>query len=246
MEPLPESTEAAGELDALVYDDDLLDQLRGSARRVNELVPHCVGMSLTMLEQGVTLTLVATDADVARLDAMQYLDGGPCIESVEQGRVVANDSVLFDERRWQLFGAASAAHGVASTLSLPLLAADESVVGGVNLYAATPHAFDGHHEGLADILGAWAAGAVSNADLSFSSRLRARAAPGVLRDAARLDTAVGLLAAYLRVPEQSARDLIDSAASSTGLPPATIASTLLALLGDRGEDHDTTSAELSP
>jgi len=72
---------------------------------------------------------------------------------------------------------AEALAGISSTLSLPILG-DGHVVGGVNLYGATSDAFDGHHEDLADACGAWAAGAVTNADLRFNSRVRAAATPG--------------------------------------------------------------------
>ena len=48
-------------------------------------------------------------------------------------------------------------------------------------------------------MGTTAAEAVSNADLSFSTRLEAAAAPDRLRDRIAIDTAVGLLAA-LRSP----------------------------------------------
>lgn len=227
MEPIAETSEAAHELDVLVYDDDLLDQLRTSASRVLESVPECVGLSLTMLDHGVTLTLVATDAEIAALDAMQYLGGGPCIAAVEHGQVVASEPELLAERGWQLFASASAAYGIASTLSLPLLDDAGSVIGGVNLYAASPHGFDGHHEALAEVFGAWAGGAILNADLSFRTRNEARRAPENLRARTRLDTAVGLLAGHLNLSEDAARDRIQAAAASTGLPSSSIAHTLI-------------------
>ena len=70
------------------------------------------------------------------------------------------------------------------------------VVGGVNLYASTPDAFDGHHDEVAEACGAWAEGAVTNADLSFSSRIRASAAPERLRDRGVVDVATGFVAEH--------------------------------------------------
>ena len=49
-----------------------------------------------------------------------------------------------------------------STLSMPIHV-DGEVVGGVNLYGATPNGFAGKESRLAAILGAWAPGAVRNA-----------------------------------------------------------------------------------
>lgn len=230
MEPIPETREAIGELDVLAYDDDLLDQLHAQASRVRELVPACVAMSLTMRDQGVTLTLVATGAEIAALDAMRHLDRGPRTAAVDQGADIASDAEFLEERRWELFAADSAAPGVACTLSLPLLAVNRGVLGGINLYADRVGSFEGHHEELADIFGAWAGGAVRNADLSFRTRSEAQQAPERLRATVRIDTAVGLLAARLHLSEELARDRIDAAAASTGLPSPALAQSLITLL----------------
>ena len=72
------------------------------------------------------------------------------------------------------------------------------VTGGVNLYASTADAFDGLHQTLAAALGGSAETAITNADLGFSTLERARRAPTVLRDRARIDTAAGILAARYR------------------------------------------------
>jgi hypothetical protein len=80
-----------------------------------------------------------------------------------------------------MYTQASAAHGVASSLSLPLLRVG-GVVGSVNLYASTPDAFEGHHGDLADAWGSSPAAVVANADLSFATRLEAVEAPQRLVD----------------------------------------------------------------
>ncbi len=136
-------------------------------RQVREIVPECVGLSLTVAEGELTFTLTVDRPGAALLDAMQYLGGGPCVAAVEQGRMWSTDDLPTDEGAWQLFARAEAFTGVASTLSLPVMTG-EQVTGGVNLYASTADAFDGHHEEVAKACGAWAQGAVTNADLSFS------------------------------------------------------------------------------
>ncbi len=232
MEPIPETTEAVDELDAFVADDDLLEQLGAVATRVRVLVPDCVGMSVAMINHGITLTLVATVAEIAALDAVQYLAGGPCVTAAERGEVLATTSDSLDERGWHLFAGATAAHGVVSTLSLPLME-DGEVVGGVNLYGGTRDAFDGHHDELATILGAWAGGAVANADLSFDSRLEAQRAPQVLRDAAQVDLAVGMLAATLDVDVTGAGDRLAEAAARAGVALPAMADMVAQLLSRR-------------
>ena len=230
MEPTPETTEAITELSAPDAEDDLLESLVVVGRRIEEVVPDVVGMSVTMLEHGMTFTLVASDEAIAVLDALQYLGGGPCLRAVERDTTVAMDTSAMEEEGWLAFADATAAKGVASTLSLPIVV-DGEVVGGVNLYGGSRRAFEGHHEQLAEISGAWAGGAVTNADLSFSTRLAAQRAPGMLREARVLDQAYGVLAAALDFPIDEARARLRLAAERAGLEPPRVAEVLLTLLG---------------
>jgi GAF domain-containing protein len=240
MEPIPETREAIDELEPLAADDDLLDQLVEKGRRVQELVPDCLGLSLASTAHGITFTLVASAAEIAVLDAVQYLAGGPCLEPVHQPQVVefdrtgtGDESGLFDENRWQLFSEATAAKGVQSTLTLPIMR-DAEVIGTVNLYGGSRRAFaDLHHE-IADIFDAWAEGAVTNADLSFTTRLRAQEAPGRIRAAAKIETAAGILSAMRGVDEQTARDTLRDAAARAGVDVLQIAEVIIELHRDPG------------
>jgi GAF domain-containing protein len=140
LEPIPPTAEALREL-ARQGQVELGVKLHAMAQRVRALVPQLVGLSLGVVENGVTLTLVASEAQLAALDAVQYLDGGPCVAGVDRAESLeVNIDDLLDEDRWQLYARACAAVGVASSLSLPITQGDR-VVGGVNLYASTPDAF---------------------------------------------------------------------------------------------------------
>src|SRR5690349_13315620 len=85
LQPLPESWTAADELEPDDELDLLLETLIVQGRRVQELVPDCIGLSLAVLSQGVTLTLVASGRDIALLDAIQYLHSGPCVRAAATG-----------------------------------------------------------------------------------------------------------------------------------------------------------------
>ena len=100
-------------------------------------------------------------------------------------------------------------------------------MGGVNLYASTADAFTGHHDDLALLMGTTAAEAVSNADLSFSTRLEARAAPAQIRDRTAIDTAVGLLAALRHSDIDTARRQLIEAAARAGITEALVARVLV-------------------
>ena len=106
MEPIPETFEALEEFGAYLYDDDLLTELGRMSVRVRDIVPDCVGLSLAYREHDVTFTLVASDEVTAALDALQYLDDGPCVTAVDEERQIAfsQDDAL-DEGLWHLFAA---------------------------------------------------------------------------------------------------------------------------------------------
>ena len=101
--------------------------------------------------------------------------------------------------------------------------------GGVNLYASSPDAFTGRHERVADLFGAWAAGAVSNADLSFATRAEAARAPQRLQEQDSINQAVGIVMASSRVDSDTARGRLREAADRAGVPELQVA---LAVLHD--------------
>lgn len=211
MQPMPETDEALDEF--VGHDDrDLRQRLLDMGRRSVSIVPSCVGISLMLAQEGVTLTLIATSEEVAMIDAAQYLDGGPCIAAAADDDIVSADvSDLMDEDKWSLYARTSAAEGVLSSLSLPISQAGR-VVGSVNLYAAVPNAFLGHHAALAAALGASAEAAVADADLGFSTRTAARRAPATMAEIREVDVAVGTLAARHGEGVDAARRVLEDAA----------------------------------
>jgi len=222
MEPIRETSEAVDELDPGVEDGDLLGHLTRLANRGQEVVPDLVGVSVAGFAHGLTFTLVATAAEIAVLDGVQYLAGGPCVEGAHAKQVREFRDNVLDEEDWRLFSESTAARAVRSTLTLPVMARGR-VQGTVNLYAASPAAFDGHHERLAEIFGAWASGAVANADLAFNTRRAAQAAPEQLRERLAIDTAIGIVAAQLGVDVEDAEARLRSAAVRAGVTTVELA-----------------------
>jgi hypothetical protein len=229
VEPVPETRETIEEL-AKYGDTEAATALLEMSRRVTKIVPECVGLSLAVFDENLTFTLVASDAQIASLDAVQYLDGGPCIDAPHGGETVeyASSDVL-DEERWQMFQQATAAAGIASTLSLPIINKDV-VLGSVNLYASTSDAFDGHHESLAEACGAWAPGAVTNGDLAFRTRLEAARAPQRMRENNAVDVAIGVIAESQGVSVAIAAERLSMAAARAGITEAQAAAAITRIL----------------
>jgi transcriptional regulator with GAF, ATPase, and Fis domain len=229
MEPIPETHEALEEL-ARYGDEQLRADLQQITAAAQQRVPGLVGVSIGLLTEGLVLTYVASGTDAAALDGVQYADDGPCLEALRTGQHVRTDTEsLMDEDRWQLFAQASAAAGIRSSLSMPFRR-DGEVIGGVNLYGDDVDTFDGHVDDLAAIFGAWAPGAVSNADLSFETRLEAANSPRRLKEQGQVDQAVGMLVGARGLSPEAAESHLRSAAARAGVAVFVLARALVELL----------------
>jgi hypothetical protein len=227
MEPIPETVRAIEELGPFASGGDLLEELSDMGRRVATLVPDCVGLSLVSADHGVTFTLLASDQQLALLDALQQQSSrSGATPPVEP----ATGDDLLDEEAWRLLALSSAARCVLSTLTLPLREGAR-YSGAVSLYGASRQAFAGHHRHLAEILGAWAPGAVTNADLSFSTLREAEQAPRWLQRASTIDQAAQLVAAVHAVGVDAARARIHEAAARAGITEEQLAEAVIRLQG---------------
>jgi len=237
VEPIPETTLAVEQYGPFVIEnEDLLVELLAKGEQVRAVVPQCVGVSLASNEDEVTFTVVATAKEAALLDAFQYLSDGPCLRASREREILGfGYDDLLDEQAWRLFSRASAAAAVASTLTLPIFDR-ERVTGTVNLYASTSDAFDGHHEAVARVFGAWAPGAVTNADLSFTTRRLAESAPDLLRNDLDLTVAAGIVATREGLDMGEARQRLQDAALRAGVTPLQVARTIIEI--SRSEDVD--------
>jgi GAF domain-containing protein len=235
MEPIPESAAVLAALQA-AGGQELSDHVREVAGLVRTVVPQCTGMSLSLLADRLTLTLIATDAQIAALDAVQYLDGGPCVDAIAGDGPLRTDdlSARLDEEAWRVFATAGAATGVLSTLSFPIRDHEGRVLGGVNLYASAAHAFTGHESTLAQMLGGWAGDTMANADLTFATRAAAEQAPEEMADRDVVAQAIGMLTVLDDVSADEARERLQAAAAQAGVRVQDLARTIIAGRGRRG------------
>jgi GAF domain-containing protein len=206
MELLPQSREALDEYVTASIDDmeGLLRVIEGWAVRS---VPDCVALSVTLLDEDLTFTLVDRAATgEPRNDETR--DSGPGPPS---GEVHPLDELDWaDMARERAFGA------IASTVCLPVVEHGRAVLN-IDLYASTTHAFRDRIDGLVEALGAWQAGAVTNADLGFETLRRAQRAPERLREQRLVDVAVGLVAARMAVTTDLAAVMLQEAAERAGV-----------------------------
>lgn len=232
MHPLAPTREALAELDP-EGDLALLERLGAKTSRVRQVVPECVGVSITLTAEEITFTFAATGHGIATLDAVQYLDGGPCANVPNDPHVREYTSAELDEQQWQLFASATAEAGIASTLTMPLRDDSGNVVGSVNFYGTEPSCFDGHHDELAQLFAGWAPGAVTNADLTFAMGRRAQRAPRRIHDQRLVSTAVGVIAARAGISTDEAAVALYEAADRAGVDQADLADAVLRAHGRR-------------
>ncbi|MGO4598930.1 ANTAR domain-containing protein [Terrabacter sp. 2RAF25] len=237
MEPTPETEDALIELET--YGDvGLRGELRELVNQAQHVLPELMGVSLGLTVEDLVLTYVASDLDVGLLDAMPYLDAGPRVSAVDTEDVIETTADgLFDEQRWQLFAQGSAAYGVRSSLSLPFLR-QGVVTGGANFYGSGPASFRGHVEQLAELFGAWAPGAIHNADLAFRTRQQATLSVGNLREARLVDQAVGVLVAEGVSDPNEAETRLREAATRAGIPLAVLARAVVHTHSNAGDGSE--------
>lgn len=227
MELLPESRRALDEYLDLT-DPGLAEAMTAMGRSATRIVPETVALSVCLVDEDLTFTMVASTLAPGGQPGGQPRADGPQ-ESISDDDP---DATALDERAWQLSARATAALGIASTLSLPALR-DGRIVYCIQVYAATPEAFVGRHQALADALGASALGAVTNSDLPFAGRELAARAPRQLHEQRVVEVAVGIIAARERTTVEVARGYLEASAEHSRLTLVDAAESLIAVFYDR-------------
>jgi len=151
------------DLSRLVATGDLEQTLQHVARVVvRQLADADLEVGVSLVRDGRLETGTWLGEAVVALDSAQYDDGdGPCVAAIATGERYAIPHMDRGDR-WPRFRSAALAHGVRSSLSLPLVA-DGETLGALNVYAHAAQAFDGRSLVAGDILAAHAALALGTA-----------------------------------------------------------------------------------
>jgi GAF domain-containing protein len=149
---------------------------------------------ITMLLDGRPATAVFTDPTAVEVDEQQYNSEGegPCIDAFRQ-QIIFRIADTATETRWPEFAATAAAHGIRSTLSLPLSRPDEPM-GALNLYSRSLYTFD-TDTGPAEILALQAVIVLANAQTYHDARELNENLNQALVSRRTIDYAIGLLMA---------------------------------------------------
>jgi GAF domain-containing protein len=226
--PEPDLAVAYGQLLVLLTDspglEEFLEQMVVLAAQV---VTPAAACGLTMRRDGQPYTVANSSPLAAQVDEIQYgADEGPCLESLRVGHVVEVDDLSADER-WDRYRAHAVAHGVVSSLSLPL-SVNGRTVGALNLYSGQRAAFAGPERRHAEAFAAQCAAALTLV-LRQSNQAQVQQQLGTaLASRSVIDQAIGILMAQQRCTADAAFDLLRQASQHRNRKLRDIAADIIA------------------
>ena len=163
------------------------------------------GISL-LGSDGKPTTGIFTDPEAPEVDAAQYASGrGPCLDSWRLQTVIRLDDIDA-AGEYPEFADAARAHGVQSSLSLPLMAGEDAA-GALNLYSRTAKRFTDDDERTGTLLAGAAAIVLVNASAYWQASQLSEQLSQAMRSRAVIEQAKGILMA--RTPQLSADEAFD-------------------------------------
>ncbi|MCW2640806.1 MAG: hypothetical protein JWP76_3112 [Dactylosporangium sp.] len=215
--PLPDTsgpvalTSAYGQLFGLLIDspnvDAFLDEI---VRLAAEVVTPAAACGMTVRRNGQPFTVSNSDDLAAQVDEIQYGAGeGPCLDALREGIVVQVDDLTQDER-WDGYRPHAIAHGVVSSLSLPLAVGSQTVAA-LNLYSGQRAAFNGLDRQHAEAFAAQCAAALV-LTLRQAHQAQVQQQLGeAMASRSIIDQAIGILMGQQRCNATAAFDLLRQA-----------------------------------
>ena len=200
-------------------------------------IPGVDAGSISMTEDGHIDTRHPTTEAIRKLDETQSeLHQGPCITALEEppasGIVVADDLAADDAQHWPDFAPRAIEAGYRSLMSTQL-SVDGGIRAALNLYSATPHAFDAEARTLAGLFGIQASILLYGADTAAQLQ---RAVDS--RDL--IGQAKGILRERFGVDDEGAFQMLVKSSQETNMKLTAVAQWLLE---DTGRSQTTSPAE---
>lgn len=216
---------------AQTRDDDTHARLHGVVALASDAVEGADGVSVSLGTRGRFSTVAASNETVLRMDDHQYDTGeGPCVSAATAGTEFGISS-LADEVRWPTFVPLAAADGIASILSMPIMA-NRKAIGALNMYSSTAHAFGAQQRDLAAVFASFAAELLVAGHLAVTDRDVDVRISEALRARAVLSLAQGVLMARLRVTVDEAAAVLHRTARGLGVTTIARAADIVASTHD--------------
>ncbi|MFC8190659.1 ANTAR domain-containing protein [Cellulomonas sp. NPDC057328] len=213
-------------LDLVLRLGSVEEQLAEIATAAAATDPAVAACGITVRRGGRVQSVASSDRLAADVDELQYeAREGPCLESLASGELLVVDDYLADQR-WPRYGAHAVAHGVRSSMSVPLDAAG-TTVGALNSYAMEPGVFV---DGLRDSLLAFAARAEAVVALALRQAEQSDLVEHLhqaMESRSVIDQALGILMAQQRCSADDAFDVLRRASQGRNRKVAEIAADIV-------------------
>jgi GAF domain-containing protein len=187
--------------------DSFLDEMVNLSTEVITPVAAC---GITVRRDGRPYSAATSNNLAAQIDELQYsVDQGPCLDAMRSGTVIQVDDLSRDNR-WDHYRPHALAHGVLSSLSLPLIVDGESL-GALNLYSSTPAALAGPHREHAEEFATKCAAALTVSLRQVRQAQMQQQLAEAMVSSSVIDQAIGILMGQQRCTATAAFNLLRQA-----------------------------------
>ena len=212
MNNLPDLHES---LASVVYADrelaDVLTEITAIARRA---MPSIEAASVTLIRGEKPFTAAFDGQMALDADELQYERGyGPCMDAGRAGQMLLIDDMR-NEQRWPDYAQHAAAHGVLSSLSVPL-PFQGATIGALNTYAGRPQYLDDNDVEIAEEVAAWVGVAVGNAEAAARSMEDPNHLRTAMMSRAVIEQAKGILMERHKIKEDEAYTILTHTSQRT-------------------------------
>jgi GAF domain-containing protein len=149
-------------------------------------------------------TVAATDQRLIELDAVQYEDGGPCVQTLDDPSPILLEDASKSDDRWQHFAQTAAHLGVRSSLSLHVPTDSRDLAASLNLYARETFDMSRDNVRLASTYAAQLAATLESVDAYRSTARLAQNLAEAMRSRAIIEQAKGILMADYQINDAEA------------------------------------------
>jgi GAF domain-containing protein len=190
---------------------DVLTEITGIARRA---IPHIEAASITLIRGDKAFTAAYDGQMALDADELQYERGyGPCMDAGRAGQIFVIEDMRTDQR-WPDYAKHAAAHGVLSSLSVPL-PFQGATIGALNTYAGRPRAVEDHDIEFAEEVAGWIAIAIGNAEAAARTAEDLSHLRTAMMSRAYIEQAKGILMERHKIKEDDAFTILTRASQRT-------------------------------
>jgi GAF domain-containing protein len=202
---------------------DVLNEITGIARRA---MPSIEAASVTLIRGEQPFTAAYDGQMAVDADELQYERGyGPCVDAGRAGQTLLVDDMR-SEQRWPDYAQHAAAHGVLSSLSVPL-PFQGATIGALNTYAGRPQIMDDSDVELAEEVAAWVAIAIGNAEAAARTSEDLTYLRTAMMSRALVEQAKGIVMERHKVTEAEAYTILTRASQQTNTKLQDVAAELV-------------------